>query len=75
MFLPVVQNMLVGLVRNRQRIEFLAQLADELQLGAIEYLAGGIVRRVDDDGLRLLTERPPKLIIVEDELVTSLSYS
>ena len=43
----VIDDVLVDLVRDRQRVPFDAEVADRLELGAREDVAAGVVRRVD----------------------------
>jgi hypothetical protein len=44
---------LVNFVGDREGIPCDAEVANALELGALEYFSGGIVRRVDDDGFGL----------------------
>src|SRR6202022_1199528 len=60
-----VNKMLVDLVRDRQRVELVAEAGDERQLLGVVDLAGWIVRRGDDDRSRLRVEGLPQTISVE----------
>jgi hypothetical protein len=56
---------LVDLVGDRQRVPLLTLLRDEPQLVPREYLACGVVRRVDDDRARAIVEGRRQLLFVE----------
>src|SRR4029077_14686858 len=63
--LPAIHEVLIDLVRDRERAVLDAQLGDKLKLGSREDLAGRVVGRVDDDGSGLAAERAPQLVRVE----------
>ena len=63
--LGVVDDVLVDLVGEHERVVRLAQLADERELLASEDLARGVVRRVDDDRPRAVGERRTQLGLVD----------
>ena len=64
----VVEDVLVDLVGDAERVELLAEPGDQLQLGAAEHLAAGIVRRVDDDRARPRREGGAELVGIDDEV-------
>src|ERR1700677_2125785 len=49
----IVNDVLIDFVSNCKGVEFLTKFCDHLQLGASEYLAGGVVRRVQYNRLGL----------------------
>src|SRR5579862_10004501 len=51
MLRPIVKNVLIDLVRDREHVIFDTQIANQLQFLPAENLARRIVRRVHDDGL------------------------
>ena len=53
----VVQNVFVNFVGDRQHIPFLAEIGDKLELFAAEYLPCWVIRRINNDRLRLVVER------------------
>ena len=61
----VVDDVLVDLVGDRDRVPLAAQRGDRLELVAREHLAGRVVRRVDDDRLGLVVERRRELVGIE----------
>ena len=61
----VVGNVLVDLIRDRSRVPFAAERADRFELLSGEHLAGRVVRRIDDDGLRAGVERRGQLVGIE----------
>ena len=65
---PVIEDVLINLVGDRQDIIFLAQLGDELEVAARKHAAGRVVRRVDDDGAGLVIERCRQFGPVKREL-------
>src|SRR6202162_1113964 len=60
-----VNKMLVDFVRDRERVEFLAEAGDERQLVGAVHLAGRVVRVVDDDRAPPRLERLAQLVAVE----------
>ena len=63
--LTVEHEVLVDLVGDGDHVVLAAQLGDQRQLLAGEDLAGGVVRRVEQQDLRVRGERGPKLVGVE----------
>ena len=61
----LVDDVLVDLVGDRNRVPFAAEGRDRLELGAGEHFAGRIVRCVQDDGLRPVIERSRELVRIE----------
>ena len=57
----VEDDPVVHLVGDRDHIVLLAERGDPRQLGPREDFAGRVVRRVEDDDLRLLRERGGEL--------------
>src|SRR6266545_7716908 len=65
MFGAIVNEPIIHFVGDRQHIVLLAELGDQLQLGARVDLAGRVVRRVDKDQLWPSLERGAQLGWVE----------
>ena len=64
---PVVEDVFVDFIGNRQHIMFLAQFGDELKVAAGKYPTGRIVRRIDDDGAGLVIKSSCQLSPVKRE--------
>ena len=63
----LVDNVLIHLVHDGERVILDAQLRDELQLVVSEHLAGGVRRVADEDGLCALFERVFQHVCIEVE--------
>ena len=68
MFGPVIQNVLVDLIRDREHIELHAQITNQLQLRPRKNFPRRIVRRIQNDRLRILVERRPQFFFIERPL-------
>src|SRR5206468_4308172 len=61
----VIQDMLVNFVRYGEYVELHTKVANQLQFGARENLAGRIIRRVYHDRLRLVMKRASQFPRIE----------
>ena len=60
-----VDDVLVDVVGEDERVVLVARAGDQLELGAVEHLAGRVVRRVEDDGPRARPEGGAQLVGVD----------
>ena len=63
--LPAIEDVLVDLVRDRERVPILHEVRDQLELLAGEHLPRRVVRRVQDDRLRPRGERALQGLLVD----------
>src|SRR6266446_4826289 len=63
--LAVIDDVFVDFVGDGQNIPLLAKVSDQLKFLAAEDLSGRIVRRINNDGLRLVVEGPREFFFIE----------
>ena len=61
----VINDVFVDFVGDGEDIPFLAELGDELQLFAAEHLTGRVIRRINNDGLRVVVEGRSQFLFIE----------
>src|SRR5205814_6088061 len=71
MFGAVVDDVLVNLICDGKDIPFLAQLSDELELLAAEYLTGRVIWSVDDNCFGLVIKRRSKFLFIKRPIGSS----
>ena len=69
MLSAVIQDVLVNFVRDGEYVELHTKIANQLQFGARENLAGRIIRRVYHDRLRVVMKRASQFPRIEHPFV------
>src|SRR6266550_4040398 len=71
---PAINEMLVDLIGDRNRVMLDAEFTDQIELTPREHLSCGVVRRVDDYRSSPAVERASQLVIVERPIRSSQRY-
>ena len=64
----VIKDVFVDLICDGQNVEFNTQVADQFEFASRKHVAGGIIRRIYDDGLGVTVKRRAEFALIETPL-------